>query len=166
MPDTKPDTHGRLVAQQQFDALPPWVQKLVSGLAGCGSFGGLAISKLDPAGKYSGFYVALLKDNKQAWWDGFFELRKLAAAMTAPWPPATSPVREQSAANLVEMIDDHQAFDQPCAFGNRCDDHAVYCHNDAWRDGPRKCRRTWYSGGEVRDEDCPGFAPNPDFTDV
>lgn len=65
--------------------------------------------------------------------------------------------------NLVELItrdDDDCAFDQPCKYGHRVQDHAVYCHNDEWVDGPRKCRRTWYSGGTVRDEDCPGFAPN------
>lgn len=65
--------------------------------------------------------------------------------------------------NLVELIaeDDETAFDQPCEHGNRVDGHAVYCHNTEWTDAPRKCRRTWYTGGKVRDEDCPGFAPNP-----
>jgi hypothetical protein len=67
--------------------------------------------------------------------------------------------------NLVEMLGDENdsAFDQPCKYGHRVEDHSVYCHNDEWVDGPRKCRRTWYSGGEVRDEDCPGFAPNPAY---
>lgn len=67
--------------------------------------------------------------------------------------------------NIVEFIadEDDSAFDQPCAFGHRVECHAVYCHNDEWEDGPRKCRRTWYSGGEVRDEDCPGFKANPDY---
>lgn len=56
-------------------------------------------------------------------------------------------------------------FDQPCAWGERVGGHAVYCTNDAWIDGPRKCRRTWYTGGEFRDEDCEGFKPNPDRKD-
>jgi len=30
-------------------------------------------------------------------------------------------------------------------------------------DGPRKCRRTWYTGGEVRDQDCEGYEANPDY---
>lgn len=60
----------------------------------------------------------------------------------------------------VEAVAEEQAFDQPCKFGNRVDGHAVYCHNDEWLEGPRKCRRSWYTGGVVRDEDCPGFAPN------
>ena len=59
--------------------------------------------------------------------------------------------------NIVEAIADESSFDQPCRFGNRVEGHAVYCHNDAWLYSPRKCRRTWYTGGEVRDEDCPGF---------
>lgn len=67
--------------------------------------------------------------------------------------------------NIVELVADHDdcAFDQPCKFGHRVECHAVYCHNDKWKEGPRKCRRTWYTGGEVRDEDCEGFAPNPDY---
>jgi hypothetical protein len=63
--------------------------------------------------------------------------------------------------NLVEMIfGDGPNFCQPCKHGNLVDEHAVYCHNEVWKDAPRKCRRTWYTGGEVRDEDCPGFTPN------
>lgn len=67
--------------------------------------------------------------------------------------------------NIVEMVadDDDCAFDQPCAHGHRVETHAVYCHNSEWADAPRKCRRTWYTGGKVRDEDCPGFKPNPAF---
>lgn len=68
--------------------------------------------------------------------------------------------------NIVEAIQEPDAdcaFDQPCKFGHRVEGHAVYCHNDAWHDGPRKCRRTWYTGGETKDEDCPGFQPNSEF---
>jgi hypothetical protein len=62
--------------------------------------------------------------------------------------------------NLMELIAEESAFDHPCKHGNRVECHAVYCNNMEWKDAPRKCRRTWYTGGEVRDEDCPGFAPN------
>ena len=70
-----------------------------------------------------------------------------------------------SEVGLVEMAteDEFQSFDQPCVFGNRCDSHAVYCHNEGWLYAPRKCRRTWYTGGEIRDEDCRGFKPNPNY---
>lgn len=68
--------------------------------------------------------------------------------------------------NLVELVADESAFDQPCIYSNRVEGHAVYCHNDGWTEGPRKCRRTWYTGGEVRDEDCEGFAPNPEYKKV
>lgn len=66
--------------------------------------------------------------------------------------------------NLVEILadDDECAFDQPCKNGNRVDGHAVYCHSEH-PDAPRKCRRTWYTGGEVKDEDCPFYIPNPDY---
>jgi len=65
--------------------------------------------------------------------------------------------------NVVEILAEPRAcgFDQPCAFGHRVEEHAVYCHNEQWVDAPRKCRRTWYTGGKRRDEDCPGFEPNP-----
>lgn len=61
--------------------------------------------------------------------------------------------------NLVEMCAEQEdcAFEQPCKYGNRVDCHAVYCNNNDWDDAPRKCRRTWYTGGEDRDEDCEGF---------
>ncbi len=67
--------------------------------------------------------------------------------------------------NIVEIMaasdpNEDCAFDQPCAYGHRVGGHAVYCHNDEWKEGPRKCRRTWYTGGKVRDEDCEGFKPH------
>ena len=67
--------------------------------------------------------------------------------------------------NLVEMVEDPDecAFDQPCRFGHRVEGHAVYCHNESWAGAPRKCRRTWYTGGETKDEDCEGYEPNPDY---
>ncbi len=66
--------------------------------------------------------------------------------------------------NLVELIagdEEGGGQNQPCVFGNLVVDHSVYCHNEAWPDAPRKCRRTWYTGGKTRDEDCPGYTPNP-----
>lgn len=58
--------------------------------------------------------------------------------------------------DLVEQVDDSE-FNQACAHGSLVDGHAVYCHNSEWAEAPRKCRRTWYTGGETRDEDCKGF---------
>lgn len=66
-----------------------------------------------------------------------------------------------TAVNLVEIMDEEQGFGQPCRYGNLCSGHAVYCHNAGWLYRPRKCRRTWYTGSKTKDEDCPGFAPNP-----
>lgn len=62
---------------------------------------------------------------------------------------------------VVELMDDADGsgFNQPCRFGYLVDGYAVYCHNERWLYAPRKCRRTWYTGGERRDEDCPGFLP-------
>ena len=68
--------------------------------------------------------------------------------------------------NIVELMagaddDEECAWDQPCAFGHRVGGHAVYCHNDRWLYAPRKCQRTWCTGGETKDETCRGFKPNP-----
>lgn len=62
--------------------------------------------------------------------------------------------------NLVAMISDEVVFDQPCKYGMRVDCHAVYCENWHTPDMPRKCRRSWYTGGKVRDEDCAGYEKN------
>lgn len=68
--------------------------------------------------------------------------------------------------NIVELVtagDNDCAFDQRCKFGHRVEGHAVYCHNAQWEDSPRKCRRTRYTDGKIKDEDCPGFEANPEF---
>lgn len=67
------------------------------------------------------------------------------------------------AINIVELISDENGFDQRCRFGQRVEDHAVYCHNDNWEDSPRKCLRSWYTNGRIKDEECAGFEPNPGF---
>ena len=66
--------------------------------------------------------------------------------------------------NLVEMCEEG-AWDQPCKYGHRIDSHAVYCHNDNWKDAPRKCRQSWYWGGKkgMEDKDCEGYKPNPNY---
>ncbi|MGI4815545.1 MAG: hypothetical protein ACRYGG_19715 [Janthinobacterium lividum] len=74
---------------------------------------------------------------------------------------------EEPVNNIVEMMadEDECAWDQPCAFGYRVEDHAVYCHNEAWLYSPRKCRRhtgpsEW--GGEPWPHcECPGYLANP-----
>lgn len=78
-----------------------------------------------------------------------------------PYQKTVAPAPDPT--NMVELFaaGEDCAFDQPCRFGHRVEDHAVYCHNQTWVDAPRKCRRTWYTGGKVRDEDCPGFEPHP-----
>lgn len=137
--------------QQEFDALPEWAKMLVKGLAG---FRGYSVGD-------SGFTVNLAKGKEQEWSDGFNGAVDLAHALTAPWPPAPEPVREQSMMNIVEMVSgpEDSSFDQPCAFGYRVESHAVYCHNEAWPDCPRKCRRSAHDP-DYKHEDCPGFTPN------
>lgn len=117
--------------------------------------------------KYCTFQVLLKKANYIDWMDGFSEMHDLAAALTAPWPPPSPPIREKQALNLVEVVADPNdeeggGFDQPCCFGNRVGFHAVYCHNEAWSMGPRKCRR---NRDDFKHEDCPGFVLNPDWKD-
>ena len=63
--------------------------------------------------------------------------------------------------NFVEMFADEgeQSFNQKCKFGNLVDGHAAYCHSKNEK-APKKCKRTWYTGGKVKDETCPFFEPN------
>lgn len=105
-----------------------------------------------------------VREITEAQWDEFSETSE-PSSLVAKWfglPYSKRlPVTESSPVNLVELVADDEdgGFDQPCRFGNRVEQHAVYCHNNWWVDAPRKCRRTWYTGGETRDEDCPGFEP-------
>ena len=79
-----------------------------------------------------------------------------------------TPARERRVFNIVEVVVASEggqdcAFDQPCCYGHRVEYHAVYCHNDAWPDSPRKCRR---NRSDYPHEDCPGFVANPDYEGV
>ena len=51
----------------------------------------------------------------------------------------------------------------PCRFGDQCEGHACYCNHP---DGPRKCRKSWYYGGEERDQDCEYYEPNPHWQEA
>jgi len=73
--------------------------------------------------------------------------------------------------NLVEMCssDEESKWNQSCIYGHLIEGHSVYCHYDGKKfNTPRKCRRTWFTGGEPEhwddpfDEDCPGYKRNPD----
>jgi hypothetical protein len=59
--------------------------------------------------------------------------------------------------NLNEICEEEH-YDQPCQFGNRTSG-SVYCHSKH-PNSPRKCRRSWYTGNEVKDEDCQYYKPN------
>lgn len=156
--------------QQEFDSLPEWAQKLVRASAHIGMYGGVSDewlgAMLSAKKYYDGVGIAIHSDHSREWWDGFYGMKELSEALTAPWPPPPAPERPPALDQAVEMVadEDDSAYDQPCAFGHRVEGHAVYCHNEAWPNSPRKCRRTWYTNGEVRDEDCPGFVANPGLT--
>lgn len=62
---------------------------------------------------------------------------------------------------LVLMMSEPEdrVFDQSCAYGCRVVNHAVYCTSEN-PDSPRKCRRTWATNGEVKDEDCKFYEQN------
>jgi len=69
--------------------------------------------------------------------------------------------------NIVELMtageNEGGGFNQLCMYGHLVEGHSVYCHNTEWLYSPRKCRRTWYTGGQRRDEDCEGYKPNPNY---
>lgn len=63
--------------------------------------------------------------------------------------------------NLVELFADpaDQCFNQKCKYDNLVEGHAVYCHSPD-PNAPRKCKRTWYTAGRVKDEDCSFYEEN------
>lgn len=58
----------------------------------------------------------------------------------------------------LASVDEDTKYDQPCHYGLRVGNHAVYCENEKM--SCRKCKRSWYTCGEERDEDCEGFKIN------
>lgn len=155
--------HERERLKQEYDSLPQWTRSLLDALGNVTGYG-CRVDEDDP--KELSIFVTVGGFASHATSDALFDAVRIASCLTAPMPGSynLNEIRiRRSAVNLVEMVaeSDDCGFDQPCAFGHRVEGHAVYCHNDAWSGGPRKCRRTWYTGGEERDEDCPGFCPNP-----
>jgi hypothetical protein len=67
---------------------------------------------------------------------------------------------EPQSPNIVEVLTykNDCGWDQPCAFGHRVEQHAVYCHNEKWLYAPRKCHR---NRSDYPHEKCRGFKPNP-----
>lgn len=62
---------------------------------------------------------------------------------------------------LNELCFDSDFFyDQPCYWGSRFGTHAVYCH---CKKGPMKCRRTWFTSGQTKDEECEHFKENEEM---
>lgn len=153
--------------QQEYEALPEWAQQLVRGMAGAHGYGyGDPELRLtcgyasDVRARIEAFHILLEKDKVIEFTKGFLGMQELAKALSAPFPPPPPPTRERRAFNVVELAADEDcAFDQPCCFGHRVETHAVYCHNEAWPDSPRKCRR---NRDDYKHEDCPGFVANPD----
>jgi hypothetical protein len=155
--------------QLELEALPEWVQKMVLACQHVASHGFGSPDHMGPEARvtHTRLMYDLPSDKADDFSAGYDHMRELAEALSAPYPPPPAPAREKRAFNVVELMDDDEeggGFDQPCAFGNRCGGHAVYCHNEAWPNSPRKCRRSWYTGGATRDEDCPGYVANPDYS--
>lgn len=149
--------------ERDFAALPPWTQKMVRALIGSIGWG---IARAEALGHFgpteqSPVYVFIAPEHQADWSDGIQEMRELAGWLTAPKNP--KPPRQITQLNRVELVaeTDACAWDQPCAFGHRVDDHAVYCHHAEWTESPRKCRRGRSS--DYRHEDCPGFLANPRY---
>lgn len=60
--------------------------------------------------------------------------------------------------NWVELLEEG-IWNQKCKHGHLIPGHSVYCHS-ANPESPRKCHRTWFTGGETKDEDCPYYEEN------
>lgn len=156
--------------QAEFDGLPEWAKQIVRGLAGNRGFGMFNHKTVFGEGfakDASAYHFLVAPEASEAFFNGMCGAVDLAKALTAPWPAPPPPVREKRAFNVVELMaddEDEGGFDQPCCFGNRVAGHAVYCHNAAWPDSPRKCQRS-QSDADHKHEDCPGFVANPDAAD-
>lgn len=155
--------------QQEFDALPEWAQKLVTGLQGVRAHGSFNADRVFGKGMFedaAAHHVILERGSSDTFIDGLWGAMDLAKALTAPWPPPAPPPRERRSVNIVEILADGEdedcpRFDHECAFGSRVPGHAVYCHNETWPHAPRKCYR-YAEDPDHLPEDCPGFVPNPD----
>ncbi len=149
--------HERERLQAEYNELPQWAKNFMDAL---GKTRGMGMRSQECDGDPTGpsVYVVVSDDDKGDMIDSLFEAMSVAQGLTAPMPETYVLDKMKGAVNVVEWISgDDTGFDQPCAFGHRVESYAVYCHNTAWPGGPGKCHRTWYSGGEVRDEDCAGF---------
>lgn len=155
-------------AKAEFEALPEWAKAMVLAAQKAVGHGGISQSTAETKlfGEAIGMYFRETKGGASEFAMALGDLSDFARDLSAPDPSVyeslpTEP--EFTADNIVELAagEEDSAFDQPCRFGHRVEGHAVYCHNELWPGAPRKCRRTLYTGGEIRDEDCPGYAPNP-----
>ena len=66
--------------------------------------------------------------------------------------------------NLVELFSEDKTYNQKCVYGCLVPGHAVYCHS-VDKGAPRKCKRSWYTGGAEKDEDCPYFKLNENYSE-
>lgn len=143
--------------QLEYESLPEWVREIVDAIRPWRSYG----ERKEDVGDGSSAIVGF-SDYKES--GRFIESLQYAIdlnnAMTAPYPPPPAPKRERRSFNIVEMMDEDSAFDVPCCFGNHVHGHAVYCHNEAWPNSPRKCRRNMT---DYPYDECPGFVANPDW---
>lgn len=98
--------------QEQFDALPEWVQKLVRSLDGRAGHGYGTPAIPLTSKNVTSCYVYLKGDAVNLWSDAMQEAMNLSDALSAPWPPPEAPPREKRVFNMVEMIDDEGGFDQ------------------------------------------------------
>lgn len=147
--------------QQEFDALPDWARRLIDAMRRCKGYGGG-----ESEGLLGESTKVFFRERREAteFMLAISGASEFAKSLSAPWPPPAAPLRERRAFNIVELaadsVGDETAFDQPCAFGSHVKGHAVYCHNEAWPDSPRKCRR---NRTDYPHETCPGFVRNPDW---
>lgn len=149
--------------QTVYEALPPWVRKLVDAVPEHAGYsyghregypGGTAVSVLfsESQGESASKMLAALMG-----------LGSFKESMSAPWPPVGPTAEDSFTASIVEMVADPDgcAFDQACAWGYRVEQHKVYCHHAKWPDHPNRCPYGW--GTPTDAEACPGYFANPNY---
>lgn len=69
---------------------------------------------------------------------------------------------KKTTTDVFSSLWSYGVFDQPCQYGCRFGTKTVYCQN-IFATAPYLCRRSYFTNGEIQDQDCLAFEPNPNY---
>ena len=157
---------------QEYESLPEWLRNFIDAFkSSCGVSYNLRPESchgcLNPGDcEGHGWEIKFLvpSQNSRRLSDALDDVHAFCAALSVPAEHIEFKdlTFKPEPVEIAASCEDELRFDTPCRYGGHVLDHAVYCHFETWPDHPRKCRRHW-KGDEYLFQDCPGFAPNPNF---